>query len=721
MRAELAAPRVTLTPAQQRVAEAADATIVVTGSAGSGKTTALAARALACRVGGGEPLIVCSHESGRQAFLEALNLLRRDGDDTRPYQVATLAEHAAEWLSSAYLATAAAPQIAIGGRGAALHLLTSAARGLLDMSWPMFARASINLDLPHLSRPDVFLEEAASLFTLLQRARVTPEEFEEGCSAGLAAFYGERIERAAALLHDPLVRKRASARGRLALQASGETLEAQRRAERDTGLILAQLYRDYRAVAATASMRSPEDIIDGAIRWLSEDERAARSIASRIAAFVVDDSDDAEPGLTSMINVLRRHRIFDVVIGGNEAAAIDGFEGRRSALSGFPGAARIELAPIAAPAARIVQRFTDESQEGDWIADQIRNLLQAGAAPERIAVLTRTDYAATLYAQHLRERGVPASKPSAALEREKEVADLLALCAVVDNPLDAAHLLRLLSSPIAGLSDASLWVLCREPSERAQLTLDVGVTDTLQTRTSPRPDTLARNFHSGYADGALPEATRAMLAELRTELARWRARCCHLSAVERLAYLADAAGFRDSWHAAPAYERERLGQDLVRVSAAVAQASELSGAEDFSTIALLIEDGVVSLPRAPRIPGAIVTESIVGVKGLRFDHVFVGGVAHERFPRIYTSHAMAFSRTYGLIVRENIAGGAAQTAKFAWYYAKFGAKAMYLDEEKRALDYGLARARVSAAATGFGRPPYWAREQDLLAGLDGAG
>jgi superfamily I DNA/RNA helicase len=114
-----------------------------------------------------------------------------------------------------------------------------------------------------------------------------------------------------------------------------------------------------------------------------------------------------------------------------------------------------------------------------------------------------------------------------------------------------------------------------------------------------------------------------------------------------------------------------------------------------------------------------VTESIVAVKGLRFDHVFVAGVAHERFPRIYTSRAMAFSRTYGLIVRENIAGGAAQTAKFAWYYAKFGAKAMYIDEERRALSYGLSRARIGATATGYGTPPYWAREHDLLAGLEG--
>ncbi|MDQ6781346.1 MAG: hypothetical protein M3Z37_09385, partial [Candidatus Eremiobacteraeota bacterium] len=60
---------------------------------------------------------------------------------------------------------------------------------------------------------------------------------------------------------------------------------------------------------------------------------------------------------------------------------------------------------------------------------------------------------------------------------------------------------------------------------------------------------------------------------------------------------------------------------------------------------------------------------------------------------------------------------AAQTAKFAWYYAKFGAKDMYLEEERRALDYGLSRATVSAAASGFGSPPRWAKQQDLLAQL----
>src|ERR1700737_4476028 len=136
LRAELAAPRVALTAAQQRTVEITDATTVVTGPVGSGKTTALAARAIACRGSGGEPLIVCSHESGRQAFNEALTLLRREGDDTRPYRIATLADHVAQWLCSSYLAAGAAPQIVLGGKRVALHILSQAAKGLLDMTWP---------------------------------------------------------------------------------------------------------------------------------------------------------------------------------------------------------------------------------------------------------------------------------------------------------------------------------------------------------------------------------------------------------------------------------------------------------------------------------------------------------------------------------------------------------------------------------------------------------
>jgi len=133
-------------------------------------------------------------------------------------------------------------------------------------------------------------------------------------------------------------------------------------------------------------------------------------------------------------------------------------------------------------------------------------------------------------------------------------------------------------------------------------------------------------------------------------------------------------------------------------------------------VARALESGLAAIE--PSTPGgdAVVSETIAGVKGSRAPYVFVTGVAHNRFPRIYVSHALSFTKQWGLIARENVAGGASQTAKFAWYYAKHGAKRMYIEEERRALAYALSRADIAAHATGYGSTPRWAADQDLLSG-----
>ncbi len=712
-----------LTVAQRRAVESVEPLICITGAPGSGKTVALAARARAARQRGREPVVICSHPSGCRVFEEALAVLRpessgEDSSNEEPFLVATLAEHAVRWLGGGYFGSQSTPQPAIGGRGVAPELVARAASGLLNMTWPLFARADVDLDLPYLGRPEAFLDEAASLFSLLQRTLVSPQEFEEGCSAGLAAFYGHDVERAQMLVADPAVVRRASARGREALRASAEALGAQRNAERDTAALLLQLYKDYQAVAAHAPTRPSANLLDALVAWLRIDGAARDAIVADIGEIIVDDAEDAEAALVPLLRELRQVRAVPLVLAGWEPGRIDGFEGRRSALGGFEAAARFELPPLHAAAQVTVGRFPSDAPEADWIAQRIQELLRSEVAPETIAVLTRGTDSALAYAMGLRERGVPAAKPSAALERDAEMADLLALCAVVDDPEDQEHLLRVLGSPLVGLNDASLWALCRDPAEGLQLSLDVGPQGAAAAGSAAKPGMLAHNMQSGAADGTLTESARTRVVALRERLHAWRRRCITLTPVQRFLYLAEAGGFRAQWGRSAAFERARLDEDCARVAKAV-EAASYAGARDFPSIARFIEDEVVALVPARRCAGAVVTEPIVAVKADRFDHVFVAGVAHERFPRIYTSHAMAFSRTYGLIIRENVAKGASQTAKFAWYYAKFGAKGMYLDEERRALAYALSRARVSAHASGYGTPPYWARDHDLLTTLDG--
>jgi len=708
---------VRLTQAQAEILGTKEVAILV-GPPGSGKTTALAAFAAGCVERGERPVVVVSHDSSKAAFLQACESI---GCDAASMSVGTLCDHVVSWMRAEYVCAQANPLVSVGGAGATRAIVARAAAGLLDMSWPLFARSDVNLDLPYLARPVTFLDEAASLFRLLRRSRVTVLEFEEGCARGLGAFYGEQTERASALLADRALYSTASRRAKDAMRASPNALARQRRAERDVAAILVQLYGEYVRQARGSAWRSPEDLIDGAIEWFDADPAACERVARSIGALIVDDAEDAEPSLAALITRVRAARPMPLLLAGWEGARIDGLAGRRSALAAFPDGRRVTLAPQSVPPPAQSHRFENEAAEIAWLDEAIRSLLGQGLPAETIAVLTRDADAAAHYARALGAAGVPALMPSSRIERPIEMSDLFALAAVVEDPLDQAHLLRVLGSPLCSLSDASIRAMCREPAERQQLRLEIGEELALRSGgTRPAPGTLARNMLDGSVDASLSEAARASVRTLREDLKRWRAACVDKTQAERLVFLARAGGFIERWHGAASFERPRLITDFSRTVAAVVQIEAAQRASPFAEIETLLDEEVVRLEAARPTAGAVCVESIVGCKGQRFDHVFVSGVAHERFPRIYTSHSLAFSRTYGLIVRENVAAGSSQTAKFAWYYARFGAKSLYLDEERRALAYGLTRGTRSATVTGFGQPPRWARDQDLLAAFETA-
>ena len=231
------------------------------------------------------------------------------------------------------------------------------------------------------------------------------------------------------------------------------------------------------------------------------------------------------------------------------------------------------------------------------------------------------------------------------------------------------------------------------------------------------PLTLVTNVLYGHVDAALSDRARQSVAAFRAHWQEWRSACALRSAPDALEYLLEASGFKSAWRRFPEFERARLEADAARLITAATRfaAAGSTARAGLQDVVQAIEDGRCEIPPGAATPGAVVCTSIVGAKGRRAQYAFIVGVAHERFPRIYVSHAMAFSKKYGLIVRENVAGGAAQTAKFAWYYAKHRAKARFLEGEARVLDYGLRRAERAGRATGYGTPPHWAAGHDLLA------
>ncbi len=701
-----------LAPALGKVVDAPEGITLVTGPPGSGKTTGLAARALR-HAQVAPALVICANASGVRAFRAALE---RFGQG-HAVHVGTAPEHCLRWLRSHHALAGVHPDVSAGGEHAAWEIVNEAAAGLLDMSWPELQIADLDLNLPFLSRPEKFLEEAGNLFRQLRGARIAPDEFDRGNAAGLTAFYGDEVEAALAKCADPALNSRVSRRGREALRANAAVLQQQKRAERGLAVLLGRLYREYVRAARSAAALSDEDILDECIRWLSADSASARAVAASYSAILVDDAQDAHAALSDLLIVLAAAGMADITLAGWPDGAIDGLEGRRSALGALQPGEHIELAPLVPSPPAALARYASEGEEVREVARSIADLLAQGAQVRDIAVLTRSADAAAIYARQLARADLPMDAPLERFARPREIGDWLALAAVVDDPYDHEHLLRVLASPLLGLGDASVYALCEDPEAVTQLALDVGVGDERKRPGGGRRRTaLGRNVLEGTVDERLPEDVRERVVRFRARLAQWRERYAELSPAGALARLAKSAGFERHWRSADQSTRPRLTHDMLRVIEAFAGA-HAGGERSLGGLVRAFEDGAVPVRPALRSAEAIACDTISGAKGERWPHVFVTGLAHERFPRIYVSHAMAFSRTYGLIVRENVAPGAAQTAKFAWYYARFEAKAMYLAQERRALAYGLSRGWRTASASGFGAPPRWAKDYDLLAAL----
>src|SRR6202023_4180438 len=226
-----------------------------------------------------------------------------------------------------------------------------------------------------------------------------------------------------------------------------------------------------------------------------------------------------------------------VAVASCESSAIDGLAGRRGLVLGAEPH-QFDLPPRSEAAAVLTSaRFRDETDEADSIAASIRDLFAGGVAPSDVAVLARDEGAARAYCGLLADRGIPIVAPPTAWRAPHDIADLLALAGVVDDPYDHAHLLRVLASPLVGLSDASLRALCRDSTDAAQLSLDVGLDE---KRTGGRPGvaaaTLAQNVLYGLVDLRLGDHGRASLEAFRRRWSEWRATCAHLRPPAAIAY-----------------------------------------------------------------------------------------------------------------------------------------------------------------------------------------
>ena len=97
--------------------------------------------------------------------------------------------------------------------------------------------------------------------------------------------------------------------------------------------------------------------------------------------------------------------------------------------------------------------------------------------------------------------------------------------------------------------------------------------------------------------------------------------------------------------------------------------------------------------------------SIEAARGSEFDHVIVPNAKPGAFPRWYVPDSFVYSPNLGTIAKDNVGDArAARTAKFSYYVYRTKARERYNEEERRAFNYALSRARKSSLVTAWDRP-----------------
>ncbi|MGC1381708.1 MAG: 3'-5' exonuclease [Candidatus Baltobacteraceae bacterium] len=681
---------------EQRVAVEApyDGCVAITGAPGTGKSSTLTERLARLRAiaPDAEPLVITSqHEFAAYA----VELLRGNGVAATPID-----DVEAELL------------------------FTQACEPLFGLQWEEFASDQLDPEVPGLRSPQRFLESAFRLIRRLRDADVEPSLFLSRALTGATEFYAQPPNFA-----DPSLLSATRATYHDSLDVTPEELLRQHRREVDLAKILAKVYAAYVEIVNATGRVTGRDATIAAADLVRSDSVLARRLRNRHRFAFIDDAESMTNGQLRLLTSIFGENLAGVTLCGDPSAAISPLQVTRPEATFRLATSRIELqrqhrSPAAIEQAvrrlmgeRGVARGTIElhraatmREEAAFIAQHVSELLERGAPPNEIAVLFRSVRDVALYEAALLDRGIPAViAGDANVFADRRALDALALLWNVHDPFRHDWLLRTLSNPAFGLSDASLAILCGEPDDpqRPLFTLDDEPAPTTRvSRWDPKRDLrLGWNVIRGERDDALPADAAARVERLRRLREGWLA----AMQTEPFATFArrvwseglareGAAGSPRARAQQVALERllDRLRAFLVQNPGseigdvlAYAEARSLSDLETCEAGS----DGFVQLI------------SIEAARGREFDHVVVANVHPGGFPLWYAPDAFLFSERLGMIPKENAGEAAAsRTAKFAYYMFRAKAREGYNARERRALVYALRRARTSALVTASGTP-----------------
>jgi DNA helicase-2/ATP-dependent DNA helicase PcrA len=651
-----------LSPSQSRVVEHPGGPLIVTGTAGSGKTEALARR-IAARAGAGiDPERTLAFTRTPAA---ASRLRRR------------VERHLAGPFEELWIGTYAS----LGERLLREHATDAG----LD---PFFETVGA----------------ADRLAMLLERIDELPLRRHEirGNPAGLLARLLERIDALKGEGVSPAaMRTWAAERERDASDRGGHAAREAARRE----LEFAELYARHDAILRDAGSLDGGDLVLELLRLTGQRADVRERFAARFTEVIADEFEDAGPPQRGLLEALAAEH-GNLVVACDELQAIRPLGGPGSAkafLDRHPEAERIALdstlrAGLAGRAAAAVTsrpahaeddaaggavrfwRSSTERAQAQAAAREIEHLLAAGAArPETICVVTGSvQREGRLVAAALEERSVPyrLAGPGAFFQRP-EIRDALAWLRVLANPNDSPAAVRALTRPPIELRSVDL-ARCTLIARRRKLDMVSALEAALE---SPQLPPEARDRIQSFL--RLYRAAATALEEMRADvfvrrlierigLRRHQLFAASPETAQRLVSLSRLGDLAAAW---ARREPRSSTRDFVRYAVAVADAGELG------------DD-----PPAEAPAGGVLLAEPEHVKGLEFDHVYLldlhRGALADRPPR---SEWVPDALRAGPAAAE---GGVAEPARLAYV-------AMTRARETLVLSYPETRDAESVRASGL--------------------
>lgn len=254
----------------------------------------------------------------------------------------------------------------------------------------------------------------------------------------------------------------------------------------------------------------------------------------------------------------------------------------------------------------------DENSEAEYVAQTVQQLLNAGANPERIAVLYRANFQSRTFEDALLMAQIPYQVLGTKFFERKEVKDILCYIRAALNPDSFSDIRRIINVPARGIGKTTV-------DKLFDIHVKKGIT----------PENLR--------ESTLPLPTQKKISDFFLLLSKIRTHAEMYQPSELIQFVVAETGFEKLLKAGTDEDRERLENmyELATLATKYDMTTELETThEPFVGIRKLIEDAALATDQDTLLKDTkgVRLMTVHASKGLEFETVFVVGLEQDLFP-----------------------------------------------------------------------------------------